>query len=309
MDVADNVVPGAVAGNVNIPSIQTTGNMIAAWQSTSTGSYSASSLSVSSATVENAGGQIVGSGTVGLSAANPISLAISGTNQYIVSGSGSLSFYGPAESNLGVSGNWINYSATVAGNVSITLTTDGLTLNGVALPGGTYTITTNSATLTGSGNTTSPNFTGTVPITATNGTIYLGPGNGSVAVGGSPLDLTNGATLDGYTGSITVAAGGSNLDTVTLNGNAANVLTVSATPNTFTTDQNTPVTFQVNVNTSFADAYNLTATAPTGWTVTIDNNGNVTATPAPGLQSGTYPIQVVAQSTTNSTWSRKPPST
>ena len=59
------------------------------------------------------------------------------------------------------------------------------------------------------------------------------------------------------------------------------------------------MTFQVNVNTSFADTYNLTATAPPGWTVTIDSNGNVTATPAPGLQSGTYPIQIIAQSTTN----------
>jgi beta-glucosidase len=33
--------------------------------------------------------------------------------------------------------------------------------------------------------------------------------------------------------------------------------------------------------------------------VTIDPTGNVMATPAPGLQGGTYPIQVVAQSTTN----------
>ena len=101
-------------------------------------------------------------------------------------------------------------------------------------------------------------------------------------------------------GSIAVAAGGgNNTDSVTLNGNAANVLTVSATPDTLTTDQNTPVTFQANVNTSFADTYNLTAQAPPGWTVTIDNNGNVTATPAPGLQGGTYPIQIIAQSSTD----------
>src|SRR5262249_42230082 len=80
--------------------------------------------------------------------------------------------------------------------------------------------------------------------------------------------------------------------------NAHNVLTVSATPAVLITDQNTPVTFQVNVNTSFADTYNLTARAPSGWAVTIDSNG-VTATPAPGLQSGTFPIQVTARSTTN----------
>ena len=33
--------------------------------------------------------------------------------------------------------------------------------------------------------------------------------------------------------------------------------------------------------------------------MTIDANGKVTATPAPGLQGGTYPIQIIAQSTTN----------
>ena len=77
------------------------------------------------------------------------------------------------------------------------------------------------------------------------------------------------------------------------------MLTVSATPATLTTDQNTPITFQANVNTSFADTYNLTAQAPAGWTVTIDSTGKVTATPAPGLQSGTYSIQIIAQSTTN----------
>ena len=78
------------------------------------------------------------------------------------------------------------------------------------------------------------------------------------------------------------------------------MLQVAVNPTTFTTDQNTPITFQPNVQTSLADTYNLTANAPPGWTVTIDANGNVTATPAPGLQSGTYPIQIIAQSQTDS---------
>ena len=77
------------------------------------------------------------------------------------------------------------------------------------------------------------------------------------------------------------------------------MLQVAASPATLTTDQNTPITFQPNVQTSLADTYNLTANAPPGWTVTIDDSGNVTATPAPGLQGGTYPIQVIAQSSTD----------
>ena len=156
-----------------------------------------------------------------------------------------------------------------------------------------------SISLSGSWNTTSPNFTGSASINVTSATVNLGPASGNVTADGSPLDPTNGVTLTDCTGNITVTAGSVNtLDSVSLQGNADNVLSVSATPNALSADQNTPATFQIQVNTSFADTYNLTAQAPPGWTVTIDTNGNVVATPAPGLQAGTYPIQVVAQSTT-----------
>jgi hypothetical protein len=86
---------------------------------------------------------------------------------------------------------------------------------------------------------------------------------------------------------------------VSLNGTAANVLTVSATPATVTTDQNSPVTIAPHVNTSVADGYSLSAQAPAGWAVAFDSHGNVTATPAPGLQGGTYPVQIIARSMTN----------
>jgi uncharacterized membrane protein len=264
--------------------------------------FDATTLKASSGTILAANGQALGTGSIFLAASSLLPVTVSGSNQYQVNGAGSLSFYGPAESSLGVSGNWNNYSANVTGNASITLTVPdrALTLNGKVLPAGTYTITTNSATLSGSGNTTSANFAGSASITATNGTVNLGAGSGNITLGGKSLDVSSGATLDGYTGSITVAAGGGNdADNVTLKGNAANVLTVSATPNTLTTDQNTPVTFKANVNTSFADTYNLIAQAPPGWTVTIDSKGNLSATPAPGLQNGTYSLQIIAQSTTN----------
>src|SRR5208337_258940 len=114
-----------------------------------------------------------------------------------------------------------------------------------------------------------------------------------------PLDPEDETTLDGYNGTITVSANGDGTDSVSLNGTAGNVLQVLVSPAAFTTDQNTPITFQPSIQTSLADTYNLTASAPPGWKVTIDNNGNVTATPAPGLQGGTYPIQIIAQSTTN----------
>jgi uncharacterized membrane protein len=291
---------GQIAGNAQASTLAVSGSLSASWSSSANNSFQATSLNSASATVRNAQGAVIGSGAIALASPGTVPVNISGTDSYSVSGAGSLSFYGPAATSLGVSGNWDNYATTVTGNVSIAITTDGLTLNGQALPAGTYTITTNSATLSGSGPSTSPNFSGSASISATGGTVHLGPGTGNVTIGGQALDLSSGATLTSYSGTINVTANGNGTDAVTLNGNAANVLAVSATPATFTTNQNTPITFHANVNTSFADTYDLTAQAPPGWTVTIDNNGNVTATPAPGLQTGTYSIQIIAQSTTNS---------
>jgi hypothetical protein len=294
------IVAGNSTGDAVVPEAAVSGQLAATWSTASASALQIVSLSATSATVADAQGKHIGSGPVRLALVEAVPASVSGNNQYSVTGTGSLSFYGPAESSLGVSGNWTNYSATVTGNsVSITVTTDGLTLNGQTLAAGTYTITTTSAALAGSGQSTSPDFSGSASLSITNGTLALGSENGSITVGGSPLDLSSGATLDGYTGSLTVTANGNNTDAVTFNGNATNVLTVSASPPALTADQNTPATFQVDVNTSFADTYNLTAQAPPGWTVSIDATGKVTVTPAPGLQGGTFAVQIIAQSHTN----------
>ena len=242
------------------------GNVDASWASRSSSSFLVSSLGASTATIVNSDGMTVGTGSVTATSSVSSAVSVSGSNPYSVQGQGNLSFYGPAESNLGVGGNWDSYTATVRGNVSITLTTDGLTLNGQALPAGTYTITTNSATLSGSGTTSSPNFAGSASITAPGGTINLGPGSGNLSVGGNAARSRQTKQLwTATTECISVSAnGGNGTDSVTLNGNAANVLSVAVSPVTFTTDQNTPITFQPNIQTSLADTYNLTAQRPAG---------------------------------------------
>jgi transglutaminase-like putative cysteine protease len=297
---ASSRTAGQIADTVQATSVAASGNISASWSSTANSNFLALSLQAANATIENAQGIIIGSGSVAFASSNSVPVGITGADSFSVNGSGSLSFYGPANSSLGVSGDWDSYSATVNGTVSITLNTDGLTLNGQTLPAGTYTVTTTAATLSGSGFTASPNFCGSVSINATDSTINLGPGTGNFTIGGSQSDSSNGVTLVGYTGSITVASGGgNNLDEVTLDGSTANVLSLSATPAMLATNQDTPITFQANVNSSFSDTYTLTAQAPLGWTVTIGSAGQVTATPAPGLQGGTYPIQIVAQSSTD----------
>lgn len=300
-NVQASLYPGKLGGSPQASDVAVSGQLSAGWASRTTSGFLASSLGADAATVVNARGATLGSGTVALSSQSAAALSMAGNTDYSIDGSGSLSFYAPAESTLGVSGDWQNYTATVTGNVSITLTVPAgaLTLNNQPLPAGTYTITTSSATLSGSGTTSSPTFSGSASITATNGTINLGPGTGALSVGGKPLDPANETTLDGYSGTINVSANGNGTDAVALNGNAGNVLQVTTTPTTLTTNQNTPITFATNVQTSLADTYTLTANAPAGWTVAIDASGNVTATPAQGLQSGTYPIQIVAQSQTD----------
>jgi len=298
---ANPSLSGNVAGSATVPNVALSGPLTANWNSSAIAGFALDSINVATAVLTDSHGNMAGSGAVNLQSSKSVSSTISGNNRYIVSGQGSLSFYGPAESSLGVSGDWQNYTATVTGDVSITLTVPAgaLTLNGTTLPAGTYTITTSSASLSGSGTTSSPTFSGEASITATNGTLNLGPGSGTLSVGGKPLDPENETTLDGYTGTTSVSANGDGTDSVSLNGNAGNVLQVSTTPSTLTTDQNTPVTFATNVQTSLADTYNITANAPPGWTVSIDSSGNVTVTPASGLQSGTYPIQIIAQSQTD----------
>ncbi|HQU42211.1 MAG TPA: transglutaminase domain-containing protein, partial [Pirellulales bacterium] len=293
---------GDTAGQSTARRVVVAGQLQLSWVSSSTDSAFADFLAAGSATVMDQHGTSVGTGKVALSSAGaPLSLAIAGAKTSMLVGTGSVSFYGPAQSSLGASGDWGNYSASLSGNASISVTApaDALTLNGQALPAGTYTITTSSATFSGSGATTSPNFAGSVSITAMDGTVQLGPGSGGLSVGGAAVNTANETTLAGYNGTVSVSANGNGADAVTLSGGAANALTLAPSPATLTTDQTTPVSFNTGVNTSFADTYNLTASAPSGWSVTVDDTGKVTVTPAPGTQSGTFPIQVIAQSTTN----------
>jgi hypothetical protein len=277
---------GAVQGSVAAASGRVSGQLQSDWTSAAVAGFQVLSLAAPNSRVVDASGKVVGSGLVGMSAAAPVATAVSGNNHYAVSGNGSLAFYGPAESTLGVSGEWNSYTADVTGNVSITITTDGLTLNGMPLPVGTYTIVTASATMTGSGLSTAPNFTGSASATLTGGTVNLGTATGNVSVGGKPLDPSNGATLTGYTGRVDVSAAGQQTDSFTFSGVTANVLTVTAMPTAATTDQNTPATFRARIATSMADSYDISAQAPPGWSVAVDGSGTVTATPQQGLQGG-----------------------
>ena len=300
--VTANTPAGGLSGTTGVASVSMTGALQASWSGNSTSAFLVSALAAGAATVTGPGGSTVGSGAVSFNSAgvtaSPIPVAVKGNANYSVNGVGSLAFYGPAESALGVSGNWDSYAATVTGSVSLTITTDGLSLNGAALPAGTYTITAASATLSGRGPSTSPDFAGSASLNATGATLALGIGGG-LTLGGKSLSLANGATLTGYAGTITVSANGNGTDSITLNGTAANVLSLSPSIPAATTDSNTPTSFQANVLTSFADNYTVTAQAPIGWSVTVDTSARVTVQPAASSQGGTFPVWLLVKSATN----------
>ncbi len=298
--VAATLPAGNVSGSVDADSTVVSGNLTATWASTSTTALQVGSLAASNATVKDANGIIVGVGTIGLNPFSPLPVSVSGTVNYSVTGAGNLSIYGPASSQLGVSGDWTNYQANLSGSVAVQLSSDSLVLNGAVLPAGAYTITTSAASVSGSGSSTSPDFSGSVSIAVTNDTVDLGPGTGSLTLPSNSVDASHGITLTGYSGTIDISAGSSGRDSVSVHGSAANVLAVSASPSSLTADQNHAVSFAVSVRTSLADTFSLAALAPSGWTVQVDDSGNVIATPAAGLQSGIYRIKIVAQSTVDS---------
>ena len=227
--------------------------------------------------------------------------AISGNVEYSVNGTGTLAFYGRAREQSGRQrqlGSTIRQPSRATSRSRSRPTVSRS--NGQALPAGTYTITTSSATLTGSGATSSPNFAGSVSITATGGTINLGPGTGSLAVGGKPLDPDDETTLDGYTGDLLRLGQWRRHRFGQLErqrGQCAPGHGHSHRPSPPTRTRPSPS------SPTFRPASPIPTpsrrTPRRAGRVTIDASGNVTATPAPGLQSGTYPIQIIAQSQTD----------
>jgi uncharacterized repeat protein (TIGR01451 family) len=292
---AGSIPKGFVSGAVTTGFLSAAGQLTVSWADT-TSTFDSASFTSTNATVLSAGGTAIGSGAVTLAPTGATSILVSGSVNYSLTGSGSLSLYGPAATQLAVSGDWSAYAATTTGTVTLKLTTAGLVLNGQTLPAGTYTVTASAVTLSGSGLSASPDFAGTASVTVNGGIVNLGGGGGSLAIGGTSLDAAYETTFDGYSGTLSLTADGNGADGVQIDGSAENAVTLSP-PTAVSADQNTPATFAANVRATAAGSYDYLVRAPAGWTTTVDQAGNVTVTPAPGTQQGTYPVVVIAQST------------
>ena len=294
---------GVAVGSIAAPNAEASGTLTATWSSTATNSFQVETATANTATVVASNGAVIGSGAVTLSMATPEAIAVSGQDQYTVAGTGTLAFYGAGQSTLGVGGSWTNYSAALTGNISLTLTVPqgALTLNGQALPAGTYIVTTNLAAITGSGQSSDPSFSGSVSITATTCTLNLGPGSGTLSVGGKPLN-PDGRNDPGRLQRHDYRLGQRRRHRFRLaqwqrgqsppgfdqshRRSQPTRTRPSRSRRTSRPASPTPTTSQPTPRPAGRSASTAAATSP--------------RLPAPGLQSGTYPIQIIAQSQTDS---------
>lgn len=298
--LASSLPTGPVQAQLDVASLSLSGTVTLDWVNGAKSKYAVEKLTVDHGEVRDANGNIVGSGRLLFAPTVKSEAIVFGSARISVAGTGNIDFYHPAEQTLGVSADWENYVVNATGDVSISLTAleGGLTLNGQFLPDGKYTLTTDAATLSGSGPSTSPVFSDTAFVSMSRGTVNLGSHTGTLTVGGNLVDLSSSTTLAGYNGSLTVTAAVNGSD-VSLSGDVQQVLMVTSTPASISIDQNMSASFQAKVNTSFADTYTFAVEAPPGWAVTIDATGNVTAKPVPGTQMGTFPVRVIARSNAN----------
>lgn len=290
--------PGTLQGSVAAPSSRVAGDLAATWTTAGVSSLQLATLTAATASVTSGTGGSVGSGPVTLASGDAVPAAVSGSVTLAVTGHGELAFYADSTSGLGVSGRWDQFTATLTGSPSIRLTTDRLVLNGNPLPAGTYTITTTAAGATGSGPSTAPDFTGAVAITASDAAVDVGPGLGAVTLAGTSLDPSTGFAATSFSGSMTVTAGAAT-DTVALDGGAGAALRIFSIPGAVPATQGTEANVQIGFESTLTDTYEVRVEAPAGWAVSMSGLGAVTVRPPAGLQGGTVPVRVIAQSKTS----------
>ncbi|MBM3736264.1 MAG: hypothetical protein FJW39_10805 [Acidobacteria bacterium] len=293
-----NASAGALSGTVQSPATRLAGSLTATWTSAASTEFNVTSINAANATIRNAASQPVGTGVAAFTAGAPVRATASGNTNYALSGQGDLELYAPAGSGLGASGNWASYTATLTSAPTVRITTGSLTLGGNPLPEGTYTITAATITLAGRGPSAAPDFAANTAITASNAALSITPATGTLTLAGAPVDLGPGVSFAGYTGTVGVASGALT-DALTITGTAAHVLQTAGAPASLNATQNTPASFDLSTRTSLTGPYRLTAEAPAGWTVAMTDAGRVTVTPAPGTQSGVFPVFVRAASLTD----------
>lgn len=186
-----------------------------------------------------------------------------------------------------------DYAATLtpAAAVDVLLQDATISLAGTTYSGDFVVTTSDPISLSGNGATAAANFTSGLTLSGSDYDLMVGDATGTLTVGGSPVDPANGFALANLSSAATVSGG---VD-LSLN-DSANFFALALTNPTSTIPADTATTFTANLSANFSDSFTMTVFAPSGWDVTVDASGNVTALPALGTGAGDYEVVVTAQS-------------
>lgn len=270
------------------------------WASNTQHAFEATTLSGSSGSVYDQDEALLGTGAFDATVPAPgPGIQAQGAPLFVGAiGSGRHGYYASAGIGLGSASHWLTYTAQLTSTLPYTLTLEdaSVSVNGSEYSGYFVVMASGSTTLAGSGHTAAPNFVDRVDVEMAGGGLMIGPATGAFTVGGQPVNVATGVAIGDYTGLVTISEESAATDRLELAGDA-DFFTLRMTPATSTSDSFSPVNFGSEIEANFSDTYTTTVEAPLGWSVAVDENGAVTATPPAGAAPGAYTLLVTAQST------------
>ena len=209
---------------------------------------------------------------------------------------GTLSMHANALFDLGAGSEYQSQSINLSSTSDYTLNLSGATVivNGNFFTGDLQVVTNQATTLTASGAAAVPNFSTSATFTPDGGGITVADATGTLSVGGSTVDASHGFALGNVNGLATLAPAGPQ-DSFSFNG-TADFFTLALSDGTSTISSGEMTEFDASLLANFAGTYTLTASAPDGWDLSLDENGHITAQSPAGASADTYSILVTAQS-------------
>lgn len=210
-----------------------------------------------------------------------------------VTGTGRTGFFA-GFGGLGGSSEWSARDAALGGGVTVDVAPTSLLVDGDLQPTGSYRVSASTAAISGEGAGLAPSLSSDATIDAADTVVSVGPSSGPAAGWPATLDTAHGATLSGFTGSVSVAAAVGD-HAVDLTGGAQHVLAVGS-PGALSVAPGGSFAFSFPLQTSLPGDYELSVFSAPGWEVEIDDAGQVTISLPGGEADGDAFLQLRARS-------------
>jgi uncharacterized protein YegL len=302
LELSANLAPGTFSATTTVDHFAVQRAAGEAWRGETERGLSLLELEASNASVRSLAGAPVGTGRVAVfagaaPAGGAAAVVRAGTIDYTVLTERSVAYYAPSTSGLGASAGEIGTESalSLAGDVAVDVPSARVALGGAALPEAPYTIVTTQANVSLDGPGATATFAPSSTLVFENGSFALRPGIQPLLVAGITVAPGESLSVADFAGRATLSASGDR-DQLDVDGTAGALLRVRAAPAQIATTQSTPVSFQIAADTTLADTYTLRVETPDGWNVAFPSPETVTVTPPAGVQSGAFPVRVLAVS-------------